>query len=201
MAEKIVIKDFGTTTIKVTIEGTAPLIVHRWEQKIREQMVHDRIGGAPAPKKPIIDPQEKYEATIYRLEDGTPGFPATAFKLASARGAQAFGMRMTEFKPQVLIHGEGPEQLVRLIGEPRMREDLVRVGGKGKGTGAPDIRWRGEFWPWSAELTVTFTSVSLSAEQIVNCINAGGMNGVGEWRPEKDGTFGTYRAVGAEVAS
>jgi hypothetical protein len=199
--QTIVIKDFGTQTIRVTVEGTAPLIVNKWDAKIREQMVSDRVGGAPAPKKPIIDPTAKYEATIYRLEDGTPGFPATAFKLASVRGAQAFGMKMTEFRPQVLIHGEGADQLVRIKGEPKMREDIVRVGGKGKGTGLPDIRWRAEFWPWSAELTVTFTSVSLSAEQIVNCINAGGMNGIGEWRPEKDGTFGTYRVVGAEVAS
>lgn len=202
MSDKtIVVKDFGTETITVTVEGTSPLIMHQWDEKVRKQFAADRTGGAPAPKKPIRDPEAEFEATIYRLDDGTPGFPATAFKLAAARGAQAYGFAMTEFKPTVLVHGEGLKQLVRIDGEPKMREDLVRVGGKGKGTGNPDIRWRAEFWPWKATLTVTYLNLKFSAEQIVNIINASGMVGIGEWRPEKDGTFGTFRVTGAEVAS
>ena len=36
-------------------------------------------------------------------------------------------------------------------------------------------------------------------EQIVNLINLGGFTcGIGEWRPEKDGSFGTYQVVAVE---
>ena len=36
-------------------------------------------------------------------------------------------------------------------------------------------------------------SGSMSLDDILNCINAGGYaGGVGEWRPEKDGSFGRF---------
>lgn len=191
----IKIQQFKRQTIEAQIIGDAPLIMHKWDEKVRKELRGKHVGESPPPKNEIEDPQREYEATIYRLDDGQPGFPATAFKLAATRAASMFGMQMVAFRPMMHIHGEGSDQLVRIEGEPRMREDLVRVGGKGKGTGAPVPRWRAEFWPWSATLSVTFVATTLSPEQIVNVINAAGMVGIGEWRPEKDGTFGTFHVA------
>ena len=72
---------------------------------------------------------------------------------------------------------------------PKMREDMVKVG-----MGTADIRYRGEFDNWSADLTVSFNvNGNYSLENIVNIINAGGyICGVGEWRPEKDGQYGMF---------
>jgi hypothetical protein len=198
---KVVVKDFGTETICVTVEGTSPLIMHKWSEKTIREHNDKKLGLNPKPKREIADPQTEYEAAIYRLEDGTPGFPATAFKLAATRAASFFGFKMTEFRPLTFFGGSGVDQLVPIIGEPKMREDIVRVGGKGKGTGTMDTRWRAEFWPWSAKLTIRYISSVMTAEQVVNIINASGMNGIGEWRPEKDGTFGTFRVVEAEMTT
>lgn len=82
-------------------------------------------------------------------------------------------------EPMVEIHSDGPI----------MREDMVRVG-----MGSADIRYRGEFQNWYADLTVSFNANGqYSMEQILNIINAGGyVCGVGEWRPEKDGQYGMF---------
>ena len=80
-----------------------------------------------------------------------------------------------------------PAQLVPIVGEPRMREDVVRVG---QGT---DLRYRAEFTEWSAQLVITFVTSALSQNSALSLIDAGGMGvGVGEWRPQRSGEYGTY---------
>jgi hypothetical protein len=69
-----------------------------------------------------------------------------------------------------------------------MREDVVKVGISGT-----DLRYRPQFDTWRTTLTVTFVRSALTAESVVSLIDAGGMGvGVGEWRPERKGDFGTY---------
>lgn len=78
--------------------------------------------------------------------------------------------------------------LVEIEGTPEMREDMVRVG-----MGVADMRFRGEFKTWSACIPIRYNQGVFSAEQIVNLFNLGGFGcGVGEWRPEKGGSFGMY---------
>jgi hypothetical protein len=88
------------------------------------------------------------------------------------------------------VVGEGTEQLVRIIAdEPRMREDVVRVG-----MGTADLRYRAEYWPWRAELVINFVPAMLSAESVIAIVDAAGLGGVGEWRPSKakTGLYGTF---------
>ena len=60
--------------------------------------------------------------------------------------------------------------------------------------GGSDLRYRPEFWPWSAELTVTYVTSALTRGSVLSLIDAGGLGvGVGEWRPERKGDFGQYR--------
>jgi hypothetical protein len=69
-----------------------------------------------------------------------------------------------------------------------MREDVVRLGISGT-----DLRYRPEFAEWSAELEVIYIKSSLTQDSVLSLIDAGGMGvGVGEWRPEKKGDFGTF---------
>ncbi len=70
-----------------------------------------------------------------------------------------------------------------------MREDVVTVG-----RGGTDLRYRPEFREWSAQLEVTYVTSALTRDSVLSLLDAGGMGvGVGEWRPERDGDFGTYR--------
>ena len=72
---------------------------------------------------------------------------------------------------------------------PMLREDMVRVG-----MGTADIRYRPIFNNWYMDIQLEYNaSGNVSLENIINALNAGGyVCGIGEWRPEKDGTFGRF---------
>ncbi len=102
---------------------------------------------------------------------------------------------MTTLRQFIFMRGEispsDPQALVEIIGEPKMREDVVRLGGPSR---SADLRYRPEFPEWSTVLEVTYVKSSLSRASLLSLVDAGGMGiGVGEWRPEKRGEFGTYQ--------
>ncbi len=183
---------------EIEIKGTAPLIVHRWSEKARQMML-DAQQGKKNPKA-AKDPHEDFLTSQYRFDDGGHGFPVMAFKSATVKGgARVFGkaVRMTELRQvfTFLADGVGVDgtQLARLIGaEPVMREDMVRVG-----MGTADIRYRAEYRDWSALLRIEYVPSVIDLSSVVALVDAGGTNGVGEWRPEKSGSYGTYEVVGA----
>lgn len=178
-------------TIRVPILGTSPLIVHRFSEKAKRQML-DNMQGRKSPKE-AKDPDAEYEAAFYRMKDGGYGFPVIAFKAATVGGCRFYsGVTMTALKQFVFFRGEVGEdgqQMARIDGEPHMREDVVRVG-----RGGTDLRYRPEFTEWSTSIEVTYATSAITRGSVLSLIDAGGMGvGVGEWRPEKDGDFGTFR--------
>lgn len=181
----------------IQIKGTAPLIVHRWSEKAKQMML-DAQQGRKSPKQ-LKDPNADYESSMYRFADGGHGFPVMAFKAATVKGgARVFGkaVKMTELRQvfTFLADGIGVDgtQLARINGEPIMREDMVRVG-----MGTADIRYRAEYSDWSATLRIEYVPSVIDLDSVVALVDAGGTNGVGEWRPEKSGSYGTYEVVEA----
>lgn len=177
-------------TLLVPIVGTASLIVHAWSAKAKQQMLDAQQGRKNV--KQIRDPQADYEASLYRTATGY-GFPTLAFKAATVGAARFFGkaVRMTDLRQFLFLTGEpsvdGSQILTAIEGEPKQREDMVRVG---MGT---DLRFRGEFQEWKATLAVTFITTALDQGSVLSLVDAGGMGvGVGEWRPERRGQNGTY---------
>ena len=184
--------------MEIAIEGVTELIVHRWSDKAKQMMLDKELGKATR-KKPPRNPQEEYEACLYRLDDGRYGFPATGFKAAIVGACRLFdGLTMTAIKSAVFVDGiqnSHGEVLVPIIGEPHMREDMVRLG-----QGQADLRYRAGFWPWRAVLPITFVSSAITPEQVVALVDAAGLGGVGEWRPSAPksatGSFGRFRVAG-----
>jgi hypothetical protein len=178
-------------TIRVPIVGTSPLIVHRFSEKAKRQML-DAMQGRKSPKQPK-DPQAEFEASLYMMKDGTYGFPTIAFKAATVGASRFYGKDVTlvGLRQTMFFRGEPGDDgqaMCRIEGVPVMREDAVRVG---QGS---DLRYRGQFTEWSTAVDVTYVTSSLTRESVLSLIDAGGMGvGVGEWRPEKRGDFGTYR--------
>jgi hypothetical protein len=180
-------------TLLVPILGTAPLIMHNWSEKAKRQML-DNMQGRKAPKEPK-NPEAEYESAFYRTKDGGFGFPVLAFKAATVEASRFYGKNVTKVGLRQTLFFTGDYSptcnmsLVAITGEPHMREDVVRVGMSGT-----DLRYRPEFPEWTTALTVTYVKSSLTRDSVLSLIDAGGLGtGVGEWRPEKDGDFGTYR--------
>lgn len=187
------IDQIAAETIRVPILGTTPLIVHRFSEKAKKQML-DAMQGRKSPKV-AKDPEAEYEAAFYRLKDGRYGFPIVAFKQATIGAARFYpknAVTMTGLRQCMFFRGEiGADGLglAAIVGEPRMREDVVTVG-----RGSSDLRYRPEFAEWSTTVDVTYVTSALTRSSILSLIDAGGMGiGVGEWRPEKNGDFGTFR--------
>jgi len=173
--------------VKVRIVGDSPLITHAWSQKAKQMMLDKQMKKGTQAKE-AKDPQRDYEESLYHLPDGGYGFPAVGVKACAIRGAKGLGMVMSDTRAAFHIEGD----LLKIDGEPRPREDMVRVG-----MGTADIRYRAEFVKWSIDLPVTFNARIISAEQIVAMLDAGGFGtGLGEWRPEKDGQFGRFHVEG-----
>lgn len=190
---QVSISRIGTETLRIPIVGTAPLIVHKFSEKSKRQML-DAMQGRKSPKT-AKDPEADYDAALYRHDDGGYGFPVIAFKAASVGACRFFGksMPMTLARQTMFFDAEfsktDGQKLARIVGEPRMREDVVRVG-----MGGTDLRYRPEFVEWQTTLDVIYVQSMLTRESVLSLIDAGGMGvGVGEWRPEKKGDFGTYQ--------
>ena len=122
------------------------------------------------------------------------GFPSLAFKSAIVEVFRFFDKSVTKvlLMQSVFCHGvltkADPAPLVPIVGEPCMREDVVRIGQSGT-----QNRFRGEFTEWSAMLDLTYVTAALDRDSILSFIEAAGMFvGVGEWRPEKSGESGTF---------
>lgn len=191
-SQQVAISRINTETLLVPVIGTAPLIVHRFSEKAKRTML-DAMQGRKSPKS-AKDPESDYNESMYRLDNNQPGFPALAFKAATVGGARFFGksVTMTSLRQSMFFDGELSKadgvKLVAITGEPGMREDVVRVG-----NGGTDLRYRAEFPEWSTTLTVIYVASMLTRDSVLSLIEAGGMGvGVGEWRPERRGDFGTF---------
>ena len=214
---QIHIPEFNFKTARIRVVGLTSLICHAFPDKEKKRMyltrttdqsVQDAAAATGSRGKkaarPVRDPQAEYLESLYPLEDGKGyGFPAIAFKRAIVGACrQVSNLDMT--MANRLIFVKAPFQskgfgCVQIIGKPKMREDVVRLSGIDK---PPDIRWRGEFWPWAVDLDIEFNLSMISIEGIMRLIQyAGKSEGVGESRPsspKKPGDNGQFRPAGTK---
>jgi hypothetical protein len=185
--------------VQVRVRGTAPLITHKWSEKARRQMLDTQQKKAVT--KEIRNPEADYDSATYWLDEsaGLAGMPVVAFKAATIGAARYFdkkAVNMTMLRGALTFIGHGPDQLAPIYGPREMREDMVTVGISGT-----DLRYRPVFDPWESVLTIAFLPAVVTEQSVLALVDAGGMGGVGEWRPSKcaTGSFGTYEVVGVET--
>lgn len=171
-------------TVKLRIVGDSPLICHAWSHKAKLEMLDKQMKRAKQAKA-AKDPEEDYRASLYEHPEGGYGFPAVAFKAAAVDAcSHVAGVTKVEARGAFHIVGD----MAKIEGDPSPREDMVRVG-----MGTADIRFRGEFKSWATELLIRFNANVISIAQIANLFNTAGFAiGVGEWRPQRDGSFGMF---------
>jgi len=187
VAEAVKVVPIQIKRLTLSIEGDSPLISHAWSDRAIKAM-EDKQAKTAKKGREARNPKQDYEDSLYHHPDGGFGFPAVAFKNSFVSACRFLeDAKMTESRGSVHIVGD----MIRLEGKPNMRQDMVRVG-----MGSADIRYRGEFKKWKATLDIRYNSTSISPEQIVNQFNNAGFGvGVGDWRPEKNGSFGMFHVV------
>lgn len=203
--EVIVIAKPNWKNLEISIVGETRLNIHRLGKKLQQEFT-DRDQNKPKKKKGPRNLQAEFMDSMYYIDNSfqevdTPekivkstrfGFPASGFKKAMVSASRSYAnLKMTEMRGRVFIMN----QYVRIEGKPVMDEFWRRIGGKGPGTGTPDIGIRATFPEWKATLFVKYNADLISAESVVNLLATAGVSvGIGEDRPEKSGnTFGTWR--------
>lgn len=206
--ELIEIKPIEVKKTTIRVVGDTPLIMHAWSEKAKREMLEKQMKKTKSSAREAKNPVEDFIRSMYWLspiptemsEDGFEeaiangarfGFPVTAFKQAAISAAYRMGWSKDKMSMRGAFFIDGDEnQMIEIHSEvPIMREDMVKVG-----MGVADIRFRGEFRNWYADMTISYnTNGQYTLEQIINIINAGGyVCGVGEWRPERDGQYGMF---------
>ena len=194
------------TTIRIV--GDTPLIMHAWSEKAKREMLEKQMKKTKSSAREAKNPVEDFIRSMYWLtpmptdmtEEGFEkaidagarfGFPVTAFKQAAISAAYRMGWAKDKMSLRGAFFIDGDEnQMIEIHSDtPTIKEDMVKVG-----MGTADIRFRGEFRNWYADLTISYNKNGQhTLEQIINIINAGGyVCGVGEWRPERDGQYGMF---------
>ena len=200
---EVIIPAINIQYASIHVVGDSPLIVHKWAEKAKKEILDKQMKKAKTKGHEAKDPVRDFIDSLYWLE-GEPeekteegfakaiqngvkfGFPATAFKASAVAAGYRAGVTKDKVSMNAAFHID--DEFVEINGIPEMREDMVRVG-----MGTADIRYRGEFKEWSATFHVKFNASAISLEQLINLFNLGGFAcGLGEWRPEKGGRNGMF---------
>ena len=201
--------------VHVKLIGDSPLIMHAWSTKAKLMLLDAQQGKKKGKTKDFKNPVRDFIDSMYwisgkpdlpdnateeqcevafnkAIADGARfGFPCTAFKQAGNSAAYRAGLVKNQMGLRAAYYIEPNDgEFIEIHGDtPIMREDMVRIG-----QGVADIRYRAEFRNWWCEFNVVYSEqFGYDLSSIISVIDMGGTAcGIGEWRPEKDGAFGTY---------
>jgi hypothetical protein len=201
--------------LKIAVKGTSPLIVHKFSDKAKKQILDKQTKKANKGREAkdfIADFVHslhlmngvKQDALIAKLHKAKVqigddvskhfkniplGFPASGFKnaaVASCRNVD--GIPMTLARGAFFVKEDAAGCVEIKYDKLLVREDMVRLNGK-----SADVRFRGCFENWSTTLNVESNPLALGKEQICNLIDISGFaTGIGDWRPERNGAYGMF---------
>ena len=195
---------------KLWIVGDTPLIVHAWSHKAKGEMLAKQVGATRGGKEKR-DPQQDFVDSLYEMPNNTFGFPATGFKncvLSSAHkdkgvarssvlSALWINADIVSVRP-ALAGAVCDMPLLRIFGsDPECREDMTKIGsGLNK---VANLAYRAQFRVWAMRITGRFNASVLTAEQLAFLISEAGLaSGLGEWRNERRGVFGSFHLANTE---
>jgi hypothetical protein len=171
----------------VRIIGKTPLITHKFGDKAQKS-IEDKQQKKAKTAREAREPEVEWKDALYVIDEENEkyGFPASGIKKSLVNAGGRFAdEKMTVLRGAVNIVGD----LLEIEGnKPEMRTDAVRLNG-----GSLDLRYRPEFKNWSINVPVIFNSNIISKSQVLNLFQIAGFAvGLGDWRPEKNGTFGQF---------
>lgn len=190
--------------IKLTLEGTSPLMQARFASKVIQAMKAKHAAGSTAKKGGKREPRdfdEDFRQALHVSTDGWIGVPAAAIRNACIDVCRMVGFKMTHAKMSIFCESDGEDlvdgqPLVKLdAGPPEKTEMATR-----NATGVADIRVRPMWRKWRLPVVLRFDADQFTVSDVVNLISrAGEQVGIGEGRPyskQSNGLgYGTFRVI------
>lgn len=182
-------------TSEFAIAGTAPLVMNKFSNKARRQIMDTQAAGSQARSKKQREAKD-FDAVcddaVHYSSEGWVGIPASAFRAAMISACRLVGFKMTLAKLSVFIKADGYDRddgtpLVRLIADDYERVDHpVR-----NATGVVDIRSRPMWRKWKAVVTVSWDGDQFDLKDIANLLmRVGAQVGLLEGRPDSRASAG-----------
>lgn len=185
--------NFGVA--EFVIEGSSPLVIHRFSAKVKQQMKDKMETGKAAGSKKNRDAKktdELYQEARYISTDGWDGFHAAGLRNALISACRLVGFKMTLAKLSVFIEPDGVDKfepqipLVRIYGKSEKLESVARVE-----TGQPYICVRSIFHKWQSKVRIRFDNDQFTLDDVTNLLSRVGMQvGLCEGRPDSKNSCG-----------
>ena len=182
-------------TAEFSIRGIAPLVIHRFSAKTKNQMKLKMETGKAASSKKNRDPKntdDTYNESRYISREGWDGFHAAAIRNAMISACRLVGFKMTLAKLSVFVEADGVDAqepqipLIRIIGKPTKQEDMARVE-----TGQPYVTIRAAYHDWKAKIRIRWDNDQFTVVDIANLLSRVGLQvGIGEGRPDSKNSCG-----------
>ena len=198
----IAIKPLNLQYVKLTLEGTAPLMQARFSAKAMQAMMAKMAEGSTAKKgkkREARDFDEDMKLATHYSTEGWIGVPASAIRNACIDVCRVAGYKMNYAKMSIFVEADGHDSvdgtpLIKLdAGEPEQTAMAARIA-----TGSTDIRVRPMWRKWKLNVTLCYDADQFTASDVVNLINRAGVQiGIGEGRPYSRSSngmgYGTFR--------
>lgn len=194
------------------VVGLSPLITHAWSEKAKREMLAKMVKAVKVGKDER-KPEQEFQDSLYTISEGQYGFPVTAVKKCllsvahkdrgiaktTVMGALWLDFKIIQARP-ALAGALCDMPIIPIYGsKPVMREDMVRI--KGRGGSTANFAYRAQFSTWAMRLSGKFDPQQIPVEALGWLIDTGGLaTGIGDWRNEKSGIFGSFRPAQAEEA-
>ena len=192
--KKLEIKTPTFETVEIFLRGAAPLVMHKFGTKVKEQMIKTQMGGDLNKGKKKRDPKDfdaVYRDAFHTAKEGWHGIPCGAFRNAAISACRTVGYKMTHAKLAFFIVADGWEEedgtpLVRIYGTPKKHTAYAR-----NDNGSVDIRIRPMWDEWTAKLRVRFDADMFTTQDVLNLVMRVGMQvGLMEGRPDSRNSAG-----------
>jgi hypothetical protein len=190
------IVEFKESRIVFHLLGTTPLLMNRFAEKAKQQLL---MGGRKKNTAELAvnlkhDPVAEYRAACYRNRDADrPALfhaPSTWFHQAIAAAAIDVP-GVAKAKIERLVNVTSPQ--IDLFGTQKLRFDMVRSADMGK---TPDVRSRPCFEEWACKVEMSFAPSFIKVKDLTTLMAwAGQIIGVGDWRRQKGGPFGSFKII------
>ena len=189
---KIVEPDYRE--LNVTIVGRTALL----SNAISEHAVRVLQGWKP-PKDEMPTPEQQFESSIYRDDQGRCCVPGIAVRLAMIDAGRSAGHHMTVLRQIFSVEAELLP--IELPDSPRRRE---KAGDRGpemrldtprnKKTGGMCLSYRAMYrCPWEVVVPLSYNAEMIGRDDLLALLQiAGRAVGIGCWRVEKNGIFGQF---------
>jgi len=171
------------TEIQVQIKGISPLLVNRFLEKSIDKKSKKRSGAMQT---------DELKDKLY-LHDEKPHIPSVYFRNAIVEAAKQFkvtGKGKSTFSKLAGSTVDVEPEMIKIIPGDYVPFKIAAVNPMTKGR---MMVTRPRFNTWQCAFKVVLNDESLPPEVLNEILNyAGAYVGVGDWRPDKKGTFGKF---------